>query len=80
MINTEYMLQLKSMFPKIRNNSAVIGVIPIDYFLLNEVHIRREMRYQGLKVFYRGPRKSNDSAFPTHTMRRDATGVLLYRK
>lgn len=81
MISTPYMYTLLSTFPKvIGKNEAVTGNIPIDYFNENEEEIRREMRYQGLRAFYRGGRKSNDSHYPTHTRRCDATSVLLYRK
>lgn len=80
MINTDYMLQLKTMFPKVRKNQAVTGNIPIAYFEKNEKEIRREMQYQGFKAIYRGPRISNMGFLKTHTVRFDATSVLLYRK
>lgn len=80
MISTPTMNAMMTMFPKVRDNMAVTGNIPIQYFEKNEAEIRREMRYQGLKAIYRGPRISNQGFSKTHTVRFDATSVLLYRK
>ena len=80
MTETEYMNSLLTMFPKVRNNQAVTGNIPIQYFEACEKEIRREMKYQGLRAFYRGPRVSNNGSQKTHTVRFDAESVLLYRK
>jgi len=67
-------------YPKTRYNAALTGDIPIEDFNELEPFIRPEMRQKGLRVIYRGPRKSNSVNQPSMTRRCDATHALLYYK
>lgn len=73
---------LKLAYPKVRNNQAVTGNIPMAEFEANESMFREVMKANGLKVVYRGSRITNrmSNIMSTITMRCDATSVLLYRK
>lgn len=74
---------LQKLFPRAsgQQNSAVTGVIPIELFDSMEDSLRPLMRKAGLRAMYRGPRRSNDCfGVPSMTVRKDATGVLLYSK
>ena len=75
---------LKLAYPKVRNNQAVTGNIPMAEFEANESMFRKVMKANGLKVIYRGGRVSNATGIKhfkaTMTRRCDATSVLLYRK
>ncbi len=77
---TVVMEHLAKSFPKTsQNNKAVIGNIPIAFFDQYEDEIRREMRYHGLMVIYRGPRACNKNNWMrTATKRENAVSVLLY--
>lgn len=70
-------------YPRTKNtkHSAFCGRIPIKMFDVVEAALRVEMRAQGYRVMYRGPRVSNDTyGKPSMTRRCDATHVLIYRK
>ena len=66
---------------KATKHSAFCERIPIAMFELVEAALRKEMREQGYRAIYRGPRVSNRTwDIPSMTRRCDATHVLLYRK
>ncbi len=70
-------------YPRTRatKHSAFCERIPIKMFELVEAALRKEMREQGYRAIYRGPRVSNRTwDIPSMTRRCDATHVLLYRK
>jgi len=73
---------IKETYPRTKQtrHSALSERIPMQMFELIEDKLRVEMRAQGYRAMYRGPRVSNDSRYPTMTRRCDATHVLLYRK
>lgn len=69
-------------YPRNENtrHNAFCERIPIHMFDVAEAALRVEMRANGYRAIYRGPRVSNDTRYPTMTRRCDATHVLLYRK
>lgn len=69
-------------YPRTENtrHSAFCERIPIHMFDVAEAALRVEMRANGYRAIYRGPRVSNDTQYPSMTRRCDATHVLLYRK
>jgi len=76
---------IKETYPRTKQSRhrAICERVPMAMFELNEVKLRVEMRANGVKAVYRGPRVSNctrNNNRPTTTMRCDATHVLLYRK
>lgn len=56
----------------------ITGIIPIEFFLDNETAIRAGIKAAGYSVRYRyrGPRYDIMAMF---TLKRDATGVTIYR-
>jgi hypothetical protein len=76
------MTLMKETYPRTSatKHSAFCERIPIKMFELVETELRKEMRANGYRVMYRGPRVSNDTRTPTMTRRCDATHVLMYRK
>ncbi len=76
------MALLKETYPRteVTRHSAFCERIPIAAFEVVEQELRAEMRKQGYRAMYRGPRVSNKVRFnPTMTRRCDATHVLLYK-
>lgn len=74
---------LKTAFPRTKatKHSAFCERIPMVIFEVVEQELRKEMREQGYRAIYRGPRVSNCTwNIPSMTRRCDATHVLLYRK
>ena len=65
--------ELKSKFPKSNNSNAVIGKMPMDFFLSNEKDIRQVMKQERLRTYYRGKRNNRYD-----TYKADATGVVFY--
>ncbi len=77
------MTLIAEIYPRTANtkHSAFCERIPIQIFELVEEKLRAEMREQGYRAIYRGPRVSNRTwDIPSMTRRCDATHVLLYRK
>ena len=70
---------IKLLFPRKMNqkNSALTGLIPIDFFDKHEARLRPLMRLAGLRAMYRGPRNYK---YQSMTHRADATGVLIYHR
>lgn len=73
---------LKTFFAPAKGTSAIVGRMPIAVFNELEPEIRKVMKANKLRAWYRGPRKSNAANIinPTTTRRIDATHVMLYRK
>ena len=71
---------VQAQYPRSGKNRATTGRIPMVVFEANEVEFRAMMRAEKLQVFYRGPRVSNNTSYPSTTRRCDAVAVLLYRK
>jgi hypothetical protein len=69
---------LRALFPREGKNCAATGRIPMDYFEANEAAIREIRRSHGLRLFYRGPRRSNQGRSRSVTRRCDATHVMLW--
>lgn len=67
---------IQALYPKVKNNQAVTGTIPIEDYYRNEEEISEVIRAERLHRFYRGPRATNRF----RTLKADATGVVLYRK
>lgn len=68
---------LKTGFERKGKNSAVSGLIPMDWFVANEVEIRKILRENKMRVWFRGPRPFR---FATATLREHATHALVYHK
>lgn len=66
---------LQIQFPPSSKNSAVTGLMPIDWFLANEKPIRSMMKDEKLRSIYRGKRRDWTGQ---NVQKRDAYGVLLY--
>jgi hypothetical protein len=76
------MMLMAETYPRTKNtkHSAFCERIPIHMFDIAESALRVEMRAQGYRAMYRGPRVSNNTyGMPSMTRRCDATHVLLYR-
>jgi len=78
---TDTMLDALKTVYKRRTSTAVTGWIPIHVFNAMEDEIRKEMRPLGMRIHYRGPRKSNEGMFlnrASRTRRCDATHAVIY--
>jgi hypothetical protein len=74
---------LKAVYQKRKGTCAVTGWIPMHVFNVLEEDIRKEMRPAGMRIHYRGPRKSNQGMFlnrASRTRRCDATHAVIYYK
>jgi len=74
--------QCVTVWPSTRGNSGVSGRIPIAMFNKIETVLRPAMRALGMRVWYRGPRRSNNaspSCVASATRRCDATHAVIYR-
>jgi hypothetical protein len=74
------MSTLTALFPRSNKTRATTGLIPMSYFVANEVAIRaaaKEYFAHGYRAMFRGPRASASASM---TRREDATGVLLYSR
>jgi hypothetical protein len=65
--------ELKQLFPKSNKSNAVIGKMPMDFYVANEKAIKAIMKNERLRTYYRGKRTTS---YDTH--KADATGVVFY--
>jgi len=73
--------ELKKTYTPRNGTCAVTGWIPMDVFNVMEKELRKEMRPLGMRIHYRGPRKSNEGMFlnrASRTRRCDATHAVIY--
>ena len=65
---------LRQSFPQQGKNVAITGKIPMDYFVANEKQVRKVIKENNLRLYYRGKRIKGAQS----TKRVHANSVVLY--